>query len=499
MDPLSVWKLVGVVLYLAVLLGIGAAASRRMDDIADYFAAGKRLGFWSVAFSSRATGESAWLLLGLTGMGAAMGVRGFWVVLGEVLGVAGAWLLMARPFNRLTRRYHSLTIPDYLASRFGDPGHGLRLISASALVVFVTIYVSAQIDATGAAFESFLGMNYYTGILIGFGVVMAYAVSGGFTAVVWSDVFQGTLMVLGLVGLPLVGLLALGGPGPLLAGLSTIDPNLLDPTGGQGWNPHTLASTAGLALIGLGFLGSPQIFVRFLALRDEAEIGRGAAVALLWTLLADSGAVLTGMIGRVLLDRPGEPMIGPDALLGKGGQDVLPLLVEHLLPAALVGLFIAIVLSAIMSTVDSLLVLASSAAVRDVYQQVLHPELPDETLVRHSRTATLLLGLCALVIAIAVAVFVPGRTVFWFVIFGWSGIAATFCPVTILSLAHPGTTRQGAMAAMVTGFLGVPLFKFLAPTLPTVGPYFHALGELPPAFILSLTVGLVASALTRER
>ncbi|MCB9679154.1 MAG: sodium/proline symporter [Alphaproteobacteria bacterium] len=464
----------------------------------EYFAAGKDLGFWSVAFSARATGESAWLLLGLTGMGAAVGMRGFWVVLGEVLGVMGAWMLMAKRFNRLTRRYDSLTIPDYLESRFRDGSHALRLVSAFALVVFVTIYVSAQIDATGSAFETFLGWNWYLGVAIGFGVVMAYSVTGGFKAVVWSDVFQGSLMFLGLVGLPIVSFGAVGGLRPWLSNLYVIEPHLLSMDGGKGWTVEVVASTAGLALIGLGFMGSPQIFARFLALRDDAEVPKGAAVAFVWTLLADSGAVLTGMLGRVLLDRPGEVMIGTDAVpgvLGKGGQDVLPLLVEQLMPAALIGLYIAIVLSAIMSTVDSLLVLASSAAVRDVYQKVLNPDLPDDQLVGLSRLATLALGGVALVIAVLVAMFVPGRTIFWFVIFGWSGIAATFCPAMILSLYWARYTRNGALASMITGFVCVPLFKFVVPSIPTVGPIVGALEELTPAFALAMLVGVVVSLL----
>ena len=211
MSP-DTWKFVGVALYLGVLLAIGVVASRRNKDVKDYYAGGKDMGFWAVAFSARATGESAWLLLGLTGMGAVYGVRGFWVVLGEVLGVMGAWLLMSRRFKRLTDRYESITVPDYLEDRFADSSQLLRKISAVTLVTFVTIYVSAQIDATGAAFESFLGVDYFLGAIVGFLVVMAYSSSGGFVAVVWSDVFQGTLMFLGLVALPLVALAMIADP-----------------------------------------------------------------------------------------------------------------------------------------------------------------------------------------------------------------------------------------------------------------------------------------------
>ena len=484
-------KIIGIVVYLAALVLIGVLASRRMKDMRDYFAGGKQLGFLGVAFSARATGESAWLLLGLTGLGAFVGVKAFWVVLGEVLGVGVAWLLMARPFKRLTDRYDSITVPDYLESRFRDQNDQLlRRIAAVGLAVFVTIYVSAQIHATGAAFEGFLGWNYYIGALIGFVVVLVYIVSGGFVAVVWSDVFQGLLMFFGLVGLPLVGLAIAGGVGPMLTELEAIDPKLLSFSGEIGWSLDSTLSSISLVVIGVGFLGSPQIFVRFLALRSEREINRGALVAIVWTLLADSGAVLTGLVGRHLLTNPGDEV---EAALGLKAENVLPELVETTLPTLLVGLFIAIVLSAIMSTVDSLLVLAASAVVRDVHQQVLHPELRDEQLVSMSRRVTFGLALIALLIAFGVAWVTGGQSVFWYVVFGWSGIAATFCPVMLLSLFWTGTTKRGALAAMVTGFFCVPLFTFIVPELGSVGATIAPLSELPPSALLSAIAGVVVS------
>jgi sodium/proline symporter len=490
MDP---YKLFGIGIYLLILVGIGVVASRRMKDLKDYFAAGKSLGFLSVAFSARATGESAWLLLGLTGMGAAFGVKAFWVVLGEVLGVVGAWLLLSRRFKRLTDRYDSITVPDYLESRFRDDSHMIRLVAAFALTVFVTIYVSAQIDATGKAFEDFLGWNYYVGIAVGFTVVTAYITTGGFLAVAWSDVFQGALMFFGLVILPVVAINSLGGWTAMMDGLGAIDQNLLSVTAGTGWTAVTTAEIIGLALIGLGFLGSPQIFVRFIALKDESEISKGAWVAFIWTLLADSGAVLIGMAGRVALSGPGGDM---SAFGGK--ESVLPELVAHTFPALIVGLYIAIVLSAIMSTVDSLLILASSAAVRDWYQKVRHPEIEDAELVGLSRKVTLGLAVAGLAVALAVAASTPDRTIFWFVIFGWSGISATFCPVIILSLFWKRFTGKGAIAAMVTGFVGVPIFKFAAPALPQVGEIFAAMGELPPAFSLSFAMAVIVSLLDKK-
>lgn len=491
-------RALAVLLYALVLLGIGVVASRRTRTLSDYIAGGKRVRFFAAAFSARATGESAWLLLGLTGFGAAFGLLGLWVVVGEVLGVALAWMLMSRRFKRLCDRYGALTVPDYLEARFrgaggagggGDAaGHGLRWIAAGALLVFVPIYVSAQIHATGEAFSAFLGWNYYAGALFGFGIVVLYITRGGFIAVVWSDVFQGLMMVGGLVTLPLVGLAAAGGWGPVAESLAASFPTHLDLLGGESWSAATAARLVGLLAIGLGFLGSPQVFVRFIAMRSEAEIRPGTWVAVTWTLLADTGAVLVGIVGRALLEGD----------LGPAGQEVLPRLVDALLHPFLAGLFIAIVLSAIMSTIDSLLVVASSAAVRDVYQKIIRPDLTNAEVFRWTSRLTLALSAAALALALGIALATGRQPIFWFVIFGWSGIAATFCPTVILSLAWPGFTRRGAQAAMVAGFVSVPVFKFLAPALPGVGPIFANLEEMAPSFVVSALVGVLVSLADRE-
>lgn len=477
------FKLVGLGLYLLALLAIGVVASRRMKGASDYFAAGKQLSFWSVAFSSRATGESGWLLLGLTGMGATVGARAFWVVLGETLGVAVAWLVLSRRFHRLTMRHDAITVPDYLESRLGDTAQHLRRFSAVAILVFVVVYVAAQIDATGQAFQRFVGLDYFVGAAVGFAVVCVYIVAGGFLAVVWSDVFQGALMFAGLVFLPLWALAELGGPAVMVERLEAIDPGLVSLAGPGGWTAETVVAILGFAMIGLGFLGAPQIFVRFLALRDEREIGRGAAVAIAWTLIADSGAVLVGMAGRALLG--GDP-----------GEGVLPDLVA-LLPALLIGLYIAIVLSAIMSTVDSLLVLGASALARDYWQKVRRPETPDAALVPLSRRLTFALALLSFGVAMAVALAQDApSSIFWFVLVGFYGLAATFGPTIILSLFWRGLSARGALAAMIAGFVAMLVFEFAAPHFGAAGPWFVRLTSLPPAFLVGFIAGWLGSRLS---
>lgn len=482
-------KYAALITYFIILLIIGFAASRRIRNLSDFYVGGKRLGYWVAAFSTRATGESAWLLLGLTGAGAVAGVNAFWIVLGEVIGVSTAWFLMAKPFKRLTDTYDSITVPDFLASHFNTQSHTLRLIAAGSLIVFATIYVSAQIDATGAAFEAFLGLNYFVGALVGFTLVIAYIFMGGFVAVAWSDLFQGLLMLFGLVLVPIVGYLAITQP-DLTEGVRALDPDLLSLWGAGGATVGNVFAILGFVMIGLGFMGSPQLFVRFIAIRDEGEINKGRWVAIAFTLLTDFAAVMIGIIGRLLFDVPTEEVT---QTFGNGGQNVLPLSVEFLMPPLLVGLYVAVVLSAIMSTIDSLLVVASSAVTRDYYQQVKGIDHNDEHLTRLSRRVTIIMALIALAVAMSVAVISPTHTIFWFVIFGWSGIAATFCPVMILSLFWKNYTEKGAIASMVTGFLCVPLFKFGVSKLPTIGPLFDRLDVMLPAFTLALLAGYLVS------
>lgn len=492
-------------MYCGVLLFIGWAASKRMASIRDYFAGGKNLGFINVAFSSRATGESAWLLLGLTASGFAFGVQAFWIVVGEVLGVGLAWLFMAKRFKRLTNRYDSITVPDYLESRFRDTTHTLRLIAAGALVIFVPIYAGSQVFATGKAFNSFLDLNHFLGATIGFLVVLFYITKGGFVAVVWSDVFQGTLMLIGLLVLPIVGILELSGVTNLLDTLRQSTPEMLSITNGEGWTVNSITVMIGFAAIGIGFLGSPQVFVRFISIRDEREISKGLWVAVLWTILATSGAVLVGMAGRALFEVGMFPADDLTTLAGDGGGDnILPIMSQTLLPSFVAGVYIAMVLSAIMSTIDSLLVVASSAAVRDYWQRTKHPEMGDETLVKLSRRLTIALAMIAFAIGMGILWHDAERGVFWVIIFGWSGIAATFCPVMILSLFWSKITTKAAALAMVTGFLCVPFFSFAAPPLLTqlgledaVKP-IQNLDVLLPSFVISGAVAIVVSLLDRR-
>ena len=483
-------KVAVLVIYVAILFLIGVLASRRVKSMSDFYVGGKNLGFWAVTFSARATGESAWLLIGLTGMGALAGLSAYWVVAGELLGVAISWFFMAKKFKIMTDRFGSITVPDYLQSRFRSKTHTLRILSATVLSVFVVIFVSSQIDATGIAFESMLGTNYYAGALIGFAIVLTYIFIGGFVAAVWSDLFQGLLMFFGLLLLPAVAWFTMDYDGSVIAGLEAIDPALIDIWGGNDDVWMNVFTMLGFAGIGLGFLGSPQVYVRFMSIKNTGEIDKGKWLAVIFTLLTDAAAVTIGVLARLLFTESGQD---PEAVFGIGAPDVLHMMTENFLPTALVAIYIAIVLAAIMSTVDSLLIIASSAITRDFYQKIFRPDLKDADLTSISRISTVIMAVLALGIAMVIAVVSPERQVFWVIIFGWSGIAATFCPVIILSLFWKNYSEQGAIASMISGFLSVIIIKFVLQELETFGPYFVKLDVLAPAFLTAMIFGWIFS------
>ncbi|HEY5656682.1 MAG TPA: sodium/proline symporter [Myxococcota bacterium] len=460
--------------YAVVLVSIGIWGGRESGSVAGYYVAGKKLPSWVIAFSSNATGESAWLLLGLTGMGYMVGIHALWVVLGEVLGVALVWVLVGLRFKEYTDRYDSITVADYLESRFRDEQRILRLLSVVIIFSMVTAYAAAQLTASGKALSSFLGMSYEMGVVIGIALILFYTTVGGFTAVAYNDLLHGILMFLGLLSLPIVGIVAAGGWSPMLAELGAIDPDLLKPMGEYGVSVTGVVSAVSFVGIGVAFLGAPQLLTRFISARDRSEIVDGSMMAVAVIIVFDLGAVFAGMAGRVLF--PGLA----DA------ETILPTMSAELMPAICTGVFLVIVLAAILSTVDSLLILASSAVVRDLVQKMFHPNLSERHFSLLGRLTTVVIGAIALALALQ-----EMRVIFWFVLFAWSGLAVAFAPVVLCSLFWSGTTKAGAVAGMVSGFVTTVLWVLF------FKEHFYSLYEMLPGFAVGFVVTVGVSLVTR--
>ncbi len=459
--------------YLAVMVAIGWWARRESRDVAGYYVAGKKLPSWVIAFSSNATGESAWLLLGLTGMGYLVGIHAFWVVLGEVLGVTLAWIFIAGPFKEYTDRFDSITVPDFLEDRFRDDRHFIRRLAAVIIFSMVAVYTAAQLTAAGKAFDAFLGLDYVAGVLLGTVVVLFYTAFGGFKAVAYTDLLQGVLMFGALLALPIVGFAAAGGWMAAMDQLQAADPALLLPMGEHGLTTPGVLSAVSFAAVGLAFLGVPQLLVRFISAAGPREIPRAGLIAVVCIVVFDAGAVLAGMAGRALFPGLADP------------ETILPVMASGLFPALFTGLFLVVVLSAILSTADSLLILASSAVVRDVVQKIYRPAMSERRLSFYGKVTTVLVGAAACVVALGEV-----RLIFWFVLFAWSGLASAFVPVVVCALYWKRTTLAGAIWGMTVGFV-VTVVWVLA-----FKEQFYDLYEMIPGVLAGLAATVIVSLLT---
>lgn len=421
-----------LIIYILALFSL-AYMHRKAETLDEYLVAGKNRGTWVTALSARTTGESGWLILGVTGMGYAVGLQGIWIVLGETFFVTISWYFMARKFKQFADNCKAVTVVDYFEHHIGSKIGIVRVTSTLIIFILVTVYLAAQFAAVGKAFHVFLGLNMGIGILIGAVIVCLYTMIGGFKTVSITDLFQGILMIIGLILIIIFGLLSLKQSGfdvdRDLSGLWNV-------WGTSGFSAKSLIQAISYFAIGLGFLGVPHVYVRFIAAKDINTIKKGIPIAILFTFIGDGAALFVGIIGRYIV-----PNIADS-------EFVFPVLSQTLFGPIMVGLLIAVVLSAIMSTADSLLMLISGSIVRDVYQKLLNQEVRDKNLIMHAKIIILIISIFSLVIS-----FNDNRLVFWMVLFAWSALASAFNPVMILSLTNFKIYKYGAVAGIIGGSL----------------------------------------------
>ncbi|MEM7571127.1 MAG: hypothetical protein AAF337_15155, partial [Pseudomonadota bacterium] len=290
-----------VIAYLAAMVAIGIAARPREASKKEYYIGGRRLPYWVLAFSMNATGESAWLLLGLSGLAYTVGISALWVVLGETLGIWLSWRLVAGRLNAAAIDSDAVTLPDVLAQKLGDPLRLLRLGAVIIILAMVLVYVAAQMLATGKAFESFLGWPYGVGVLVGGFVTVVYTSFGGFRGVAYTDTAQAALMVFAVTAVPIAGVMALGGPVAAMGALGDIDAALLAPVDMSGGTVVGLIALASALAVGLPFLGVPQLLVRYIAVSGSTEIKKASRISVVVIFLLGAGAVGTGLVGRALM------------------------------------------------------------------------------------------------------------------------------------------------------------------------------------------------------
>lgn len=444
----------GFVAYLVVIAAIAGYALLRTKTQADYVIGGRSLSPSVAGLSAGATDMSGWLLLGLPGAVFVAGVGEAWIVLGLAAGAWGSWRVVAPRLRAFTARLDgAVTLPQFFTRRIAAKTRVPGIVATLLVLFFFAIYTAASFVAGATLFESTMGLDYHVSLLIGVVVVLVYTMLGGFLAVSWTDFFQALLMLAALIT---VALLAFANA-PDLSG--TVKPiGFIAVVSAMAW--------------GLGYFGQPHIVARFMAIDSVTSVPRARRVNLVWMVLASAAAVGVGLGGNAYF---GGTLADPET--------VFIALSGELLAPWIAGIVVAGILAAVMSTVDSQLLVASTALVEDVVRPV-YRNLEQRTVLAISRGAVLLVAVVGGLIATD-----PESRVFDLAAQAWAGLGASFGPAILACVLWRRTTETGVVAGMLTGAVVTVVWHELSGG---PGDIFE-LYEIVPAFAAACIAIAVAS------
>lgn len=478
-------------LYFCIVFFIGFRAYRATLSHEDYVLGGRRLNSLITALGVGASDMSGWLMIALPGAIYAFGLDHVWMPVGLIIGAYLNWKLVAYRLRVFTfEANNSLTIPSYLEHRFKDETKSLRLLTSLIVIIFFTVYSSAGFVSAGILFSSSFGITYHTALIIGATLLVLYASIGGFLAVNWVDVFQGGLMLLALIVLPLYIIYLLNYTDPNLLSIAHLKANYgsqfissyfnFVPQGSNFAVFIVLASTLSW---GLGYFGQPHILVRFMASESKNSIRSARKICMSWMILALIGSMAVGFLAKIFYLN--SPLADPEQAFFQ--------LVQDNINEWVAGWFIAAVLSCIMSTVAAQLILSASALAEDIYHARINPYATDRKLLWVGRSTVILVASLAIMFA-----WNKESSVLDLVGHAWAGLGASFGPVVLMSLFWRRMTKQGAMCGMIMGTLTIILWitarhLWYTPALDTTS--WLQLYEMIPAFIINFITIVVVSLL----
>jgi len=455
-------------IYLAFMLGIGVYFFVRSRDGGekDYFLGGRQMGPWVSALSAGASDMSAWVLMGLPASIYAAGIGQAWVAIGLAIGYAISWLVEAPRLRKFTIAANdSITLPQYLTNRFLSKSKALQIICAVIFLVAYTIYAASSMKACGTLFHTVIGIDEKVAMYIAAAVILVYTFLGGFSAVCWTDFFQGLLMLAALLIAPIFALFIINGggaatsAGELPAGYWNLFSNWKDVVSGLGW--------------GLGYFGMPHIIVRYMSVRSDKDLKKSAKIGITWNVLIVIFSVAAGCIGHVLMGELSD------------SSTVFIQMVRKLFPAVISGVLLSAILAASMSTADSQLLASASAFASDVYKPIFRKnKASDKEMLWAGRFVVLAIS----VIAVVIASNPNSGSIMGLVENAWGLFGAAFGPAIMLSLFWKRFNFAGAVAGIVVGAVVDALWLIF---LKDLGIY-----EIIPGTIVGLIAAVVVTYLT---
>ena len=455
------------VIYLLFMLSVGVNFFFRDKNGGEktYFLGGRQMGPWVSALSAGASDMSAWVLMGLPTSIYALGIGQLWIPIGLFIGYTLSWIVEAPRLRSFSIAANdSITIPQYLTNRFLSKSKALQIICAVIFLLAYTIYAASSIKACGTLFHTVIGISETTAMYLAAVVIISYTFLGGFSAVCWTDFFQGMLMLGALLIAPIFAAMTLSGSAAteMPAGYWNIG-TWQEIISGLGW--------------GIGYFGMPHIIIRFMSLESQKSLKKSAKIGIAWTLLILVFAALVGIIGRL--------MLGYDDAIN-GNSLVFITMVRRLFPSLISGILLSAVLAASMSTADSQLLAAASAFASDVYKPVIRKDKAnDKEMLWAGRVVVLAIA----VVALFIAANPDAGSIMSLVSNAWGVFGAAFGPAIMLSLFWKRFTFEGAVAGIVVGAaVDILWLSFLAST----GVY-----EIIPGAACGLLAAVIVSMISK--
>jgi len=476
------FELLALIIYFMAMLTIGIVffLKSRSESDKDYFLGGRSMGPWVTAMSAQASDMSAWLLMGLPGSILAFGLGQAWIGIGLAIGTALNWILIARRLRRFSQAAgDAITLPQYLSNRFVTKSKTLQVVCAVVFLVCFTVYVASAFVAGTNVFTSlFPNINKELAMIIFATILIIYTFLGGYKAVCWTDFFQGILMLVAVLAVPIIIVLTKDLDTSILSNVIVSGKDTYAFSTDLFANPKEIAN--GLAW-GLGYFGMPHILVRFMAIKKPSMVKKSAIVAIVWVVLSLGAVILIAYFGRMLLG---------EELLVDGKQSMIFIeLSRDLFSPFVAGILLSAIIAASMSTADSQLLVASSSFTSDIYKPLIRKKASDKETLWVGRAVVLLVAVIAYFIASSEGD--GAQAIMNLVENAWAGFGSAFGPVVILSLFWRRFTYKGALAGVISGALvDVLWLAFLsAPT----GIY-----ELIPGFAASMVVAVVVTLLDKK-
>lgn len=457
-------------IYIAIILVISFFAWKRTSNLNDYILGGRNLNPVTAALSAGASGMSGWLFLGLPGALFLSGFSQVWIGLGLAIGAWLNWRFVASRLRVDTATHNALTLPSWFGKRFTVHSGLIKVTSTFIIIMFFTFYAASGLVASAELFTNILDISYHKALITGAIIIAIYTSIGGFFAVSWTDVLQGLMMLMALLIVTILLFTDL----PTISTVDLYTTDFLSPWGGD----LGLLGLLSLVAWGLGYFGQPHILARFMAIRSSNDAVSARRIGISWMVLSLTGAILIGVFGRIWLEaQPGG--VATDF----NPEHIFIILTQHLLTPWLGGLILAAILAAVMSTIDSQLLVASSSLIADI----IHPifgKISERQAVITSRITVLGIALIALIIA-----WDANQPILALVSYAWAGLGASFGPIVLLTLYWPRYNDYGVMASMLTGA-----------TIVTVWPLLETeVYELLIAFPLAVLAGIAMSILIGKK